>query len=290
MKIRTTIVLLSVVFIVSACQENPGPTAPDSFDPGSQNLDSWSPSETRSFNKSGGSVTGTTSLVTLQSSFYKHDYGPKQDPRPDHGFLKAWNPGSSTACEEPTDPFLPSIYGQSYCHFKILDAAGDCILFNSSIWGPTDIGYQMIRMELPVGEALTVANIVFPSSSDYSTIMLYGYYQVSDFALEKGETYTFQITEQVAGYNTSRDGELVRFTEQFTVPCCVGMRGNVDDDPQDQVDISDVVAMVDYMFRGGTINCVDEANVDGIGGVDISDLNYLVDYMFNGGPAPVACD
>jgi len=43
--------------------------------------------------------------------------------------------------------------------------------------------------------------------------------------------------------------------------------------------------------------CWEEANVDGSGDgspdgsedIDISDLVYLVDYMFSGGPPPVAC-
>jgi hypothetical protein len=82
--------------------------------------------------------------------------------------------------------------------------------------------------------------------------------------------------------------------------CCVQpIRGNVDNDPGDAIDISDLVFLVDYMFTGGPApECWVEGNVDGsdngngIEGpedIDISDLVYLVDYMFNGGPAPVAC-
>jgi hypothetical protein len=80
--------------------------------------------------------------------------------------------------------------------------------------------------------------------------------------------------------------------------CCVGDRGNVDYDPEDIIDISDLVYLVDYMFTSGPPPpCWEEANVDGSGDgppdgsedIDISDLVYLVDYMFNGGPAPVAC-
>ena len=78
--------------------------------------------------------------------------------------------------------------------------------------------------------------------------------------------------------------------------CCVGpMRGNVDNDPGDVIDISDLVYLVDYMFTGGPApTCWPEANIDGVGpdnssGIDISDLVYLVDYMFNDGPAPPPC-
>jgi len=83
--------------------------------------------------------------------------------------------------------------------------------------------------------------------------------------------------------------------------CCMGaIRGNVDMDPGDVIDISDLVFLVDYMFTGGPPpTCAEEANIDGsccasgssesLSDIDISDLVYLVDYMFNGGPAPPPC-
>ncbi len=83
--------------------------------------------------------------------------------------------------------------------------------------------------------------------------------------------------------------------------CCIPpLRGNVDYDPGDNIDISDLVYLVDYMFSGGSEPpCWEEANVDGSGPVDpggdgaadidISDLVHLVDYMFNFGFPPAAC-
>jgi len=80
--------------------------------------------------------------------------------------------------------------------------------------------------------------------------------------------------------------------------CCVPpVRGNVDFDPGDEIDISDLVYLVDYMFNGGpTPECVEEANVDGsccatppgetLDDVDIADLVLLVDYMFMGATLP----
>jgi len=74
--------------------------------------------------------------------------------------------------------------------------------------------------------------------------------------------------------------------------CCIPpIRGNVDYDPGDAVDISDLVYLVDYMFTGGPPPpCFEEADMDCSGGIDISDLVYLVDYMFNNGPPPCRCD
>ncbi|MCK4461960.1 MAG: hypothetical protein KAW46_09145 [candidate division Zixibacteria bacterium] len=83
-------------------------------------------------------------------------------------------------------------------------------------------------------------------------------------------------------------------------PCCVGIRGNIDGDPDDQIDIADPPYLADYMFTGGPQPpCWAEANIDSSDDltpgedtaedIDISDLVYLVDYMFTGGPSPQAC-
>ena len=74
-------------------------------------------------------------------------------------------------------------------------------------------------------------------------------------------------------------------------PCCMPpIRGNVDYDPEDDIDIGDPVYLVDYMFTGGPApECFEEADMNGDLAIDISDLVLLVDYMFTGGPEPVAC-
>ncbi len=73
---------------------------------------------------------------------------------------------------------------------------------------------------------------------------------------------------------------------------CCRLRGDIEHAGPAQVDISDLVYMVSYMFQSGPAPpCLDEANADGMGGsvIDISDLVYMVTYMFQGGPAPVDC-
>ncbi|MEW6050654.1 MAG: CARDB domain-containing protein [Candidatus Zixiibacteriota bacterium] len=67
--------------------------------------------------------------------------------------------------------------------------------------------------------------------------------------------------------------------------CCTGIRGNVDGDPQDLVDIGDLGRMIDFIFFSAPLSsCAEENNVDGINGVDISDLSTLIDNLFFGGP------
>lgn len=65
--------------------------------------------------------------------------------------------------------------------------------------------------------------------------------------------------------------------------CCMGeIRGNVNYDPQDQIDISDLMFLVEYMFEGlhYPLPCEEEADINETGSVDISDMVILLMYMF----------
>jgi hypothetical protein len=63
--------------------------------------------------------------------------------------------------------------------------------------------------------------------------------------------------------------------------CCVGMRGNVDCDNDDLVDIADLTLLIDHLYLSlEPLPSVDEANVDGLEGIDIADVTRLVDYMY----------
>lgn len=77
-------------------------------------------------------------------------------------------------------------------------------------------------------------------------------------------------------------------------PCLDCRRGNVDGDPGNEIDVSDLTYLVAYLFTGGPLpSCVEEGNVDGIvgpaGPIDVSDLTYLVAYLFTGGSPPPPC-
>ena len=74
--------------------------------------------------------------------------------------------------------------------------------------------------------------------------------------------------------------------------CCVGaLRGNVDMDASDDINVSDITRLVDFLFQGGEpVLCAEEANVNGdTNGVNVSDLTAIVDFLFGGGPGPAAC-
>ena len=55
------------------------------------------------------------------------------------------------------------------------------------------------------------------------------------------------------------------------------------------VNVGDVSALVDYLFRGGFPGLCDRgADVNGFLGINVADLTYLVDYLFRGGFPPPA--
>ncbi len=73
----------------------------------------------------------------------------------------------------------------------------------------------------------------------------------------------------------------------MTGSCCRGKTGNIDGDPLDLVDISDVMRLLDYLFFQGSVSdCATENDVNKDTTVDISDLMLLLDYLFFEGPLP----
>jgi hypothetical protein len=100
---------------------------------------------------------------------------------------------------------------------------------------------------------------------------------------------------------TAYDNDDLTDSEQITITvsagCCTPpMRGDINADGiagETGIDVSDVVYLVNYMFKQGPPPpCFEEANINGSGGeelIDIADLVYLVNYMFKDGPEPSPC-
>ncbi len=66
--------------------------------------------------------------------------------------------------------------------------------------------------------------------------------------------------------------------------CCLGIRGNIDGDASDILDIVDLVYFIDYSFgipTGPAPVCFEEADVDASGELDIADIIHVVNYMFS---------
>lgn len=72
--------------------------------------------------------------------------------------------------------------------------------------------------------------------------------------------------------------------------CCVGIRGDINDDGGANPNILDLNYLVMYFFGNGPQpHCLTEADVNGAGGISVLDLNYLVSFIFAGGAPPVSC-
>ncbi len=74
--------------------------------------------------------------------------------------------------------------------------------------------------------------------------------------------------------------------------CCQGTTGNIDGDPEDLVDLSDLTKLIDYLFISfAEPSCLAEANTDGDpeGLVDLGDLTKLIDSLFISFEVPAEC-
>ena len=77
----------------------------------------------------------------------------------------------------------------------------------------------------------------------------------------------------------------------LSLGCCEGLVGNVDNDPDETVDVSDVTMLVLNLFVDfRSLPCTREANIDGDpnGRVDIADLTRLLDYLYISFEPPAA--
>lgn len=63
--------------------------------------------------------------------------------------------------------------------------------------------------------------------------------------------------------------------------CCQNLRGNVDNSPDDIMDISDLLYLIEYMYYlGPAPYCYEEADYNASGIIDVTDQLDMIDYMF----------
>ena len=191
---------------------------------------------------------------------YDFGYGIAVD-----AFWGAYVTGETNSTDFPTlNPFQGTNHGGQDAFVTKLINSGDSLIYSTYLGGNYNDYGRDIAVDAS-GAAYVTGNT---NSTDFPTLNPY------QGTLQGG----------------SVDAFVTKLSEPIVSCCLPPIRGNVDYDALDQIDISDLVYTVDYMFNGGPAPiCEDEADVNGEGGIDISDLVHLVDYMFNGGPPPVAC-
>ncbi len=153
----------------------------------------------------------------------------------------------------------------------------------------------------PNGDGFTESEKFAALSSGFSTATTYvnssldlmSVVSAGPFTLNPGEVNTVSFAV-VAGVTEAEmieaaDSASRRF-DGVVQYCCEGIRGNVNWDDGEVINVSDLTVLIDILFRGEYIFCNGETNIDGnSAGVNVSDLTYLIDFLFRGGPEPASC-
>jgi len=99
---------------------------------------------------------------------------------------------------------------------------------------------------------------------------------------------TFYVAGNAANGNFNNQGDFIYTTSQSVDPaapplCCSGMTGNVNNDPQGDVTLTDLTLLVNHLFvTFETLPCPAEANTSGDTNCDLTltDLTALVNHLF----------
>ncbi|HKK22003.1 MAG TPA: SBBP repeat-containing protein, partial [candidate division Zixibacteria bacterium] len=237
--------------------------------------------------------------------------------------------GYTTSSNFPTkSAFSSTLHGGTDAFVSMIDATGKNLVYSTFLGGSShEYGYGIVvdsrqeayvvgatmSSDFPTLQALDSTingsdDVFLTKLQSTGAVLVYstllggsGFDQPYDIALDNSLAVTVTGTTASPNFplaspfdstgNSGYDVFLSRLSFEER-NCCTGIRGNVDGDAADAVDIADVIFFVEYSFAdpsGPEPPCPDEADVDGNGTVDVADLIYLVDYMFNSGPPAVPC-
>lgn len=89
------------------------------------------------------------------------------------------------------------------------------------------------------------------------------------------------VGDLVGNVNKAKKWLAGHFGPACVPSCCTGLAGNIDCDPTDNVDISDLTALIDNLYVSlAPLCCPKEADCDGETGIDIADLTALIDFLY----------
>ena len=144
----------------------------------------------------------------------------------------------------------------------------------------------------PVGPSLVYSTLLGGSGSEVINSM-----KVDD----DGTVYVTGQTSSVGfptarawdpSYNSGSSDVFVAKLAGIDTDCCVGLRGNVNDDDGEDPNVADLTYLVSYLFTGGPQPpCMAEASVDGdpLDETAVTDVTRLVSYLFLGGADFPSC-
>lgn len=144
-------------------------------------------------------------------------------------------------------------------------------------------GFYVYRDSIP---GVTQSDLLDSLAVDADSVLV-GYQWYDEHPLAKGNTRYYRVAAIDGPHSVSA----LSNEAEVTVGCCIPpLRGNVNYDPSDDINIVDLTFLVAYLFGGGDPPpCEDEADVNADGVVNIVDLTYLVAYLFGGGDPPELC-
>jgi hypothetical protein len=190
--------------------------------------------------------------------------------------------------------------GTTYLVSPTIDLAGaDGIVSFAAWWdnrcSPNGIAGDMMYIHISNdgGSSWEFVKVIGPNPA-FESLWEVHEFVVSDFVEPTSELQVrFRISDD--GLVSCVEAAIDAFrVETYVCECCSGLAGNLDDDPDGNVDIGDLTALISYLYipPNSEPNCFSAANIDGdVGGiVDIGDLTALISYLYiPPNPDPAAC-
>jgi Beta-propeller repeat len=161
--------------------------------------------------------------------------------------------------------------------------------FNASNGGATGTNDAFVTKINSAGSALIYSTYLGGSSYDNGNAIAV---DASGNAYVTGQTTSVDFPTQDTNYASHGGGDHwdAFITKLVAYSCCRGIRGNVEGDVGEGVNVGDVTFLVQYLFQAGAAPpCMEEADVFVTNSINIVDLTTLVNYLFSGGPVLPAC-
>ncbi len=128
----------------------------------------------------------------------------------------------------------------------------------------------------PVAQLSVRVSFASPMIRQFSVVKTINWSARAD-CNENGQADNLDLTQGIL-HDLNSDGYP---DECVTTPCCIGLAGNVDCSAGDGIDISDLSALIDFLYISfAPLCCSEDANTDGQSGVDIADLAALIDFLY----------